>query len=386
MTQTRKNAIVKIRPEVLRWAIRASGWKIYELEKKLSIKSDTIEEWLSGSTSPTLGQLEKLSRALRRPLAVFFLPKPPEEMPIPPDFRILPGRSGEYKKETLLALRRARRYQRICRVLLENSGDKLEPLVRHVTLSTDPLKIAREERKEFKLTEDKQQSWKNPYQAFKQIRRLLEMKNIFVFHTKMPIEDARGFVLADTLPVVIVVSSSDLIVARIFTLAHEYGHVLLNQSSIDMPDFSYARETLGDTERWCNKFASEFLLPAETLTRELESCREELSSVDCLFVLSRRYKVSKEMLAYKMQDLGIISRQRCTEIIEQLRRAASREEAKGGRRGLTTRERCLREKGERFVSLVSRNMELGTIGYHEAIDYLSVDLKNLDKVLAKAER
>ena len=46
----------------------------------------------------------------------------------------------------------------------------------------------------------------------------------------MPIEDARGFSLTEVEPFVIVVNESDAPNAKIFTLFHEYGHILLNQS------------------------------------------------------------------------------------------------------------------------------------------------------------
>ena len=52
----------------------------------------------------------------------------------------------------------------------------------------------------------------------------------------MPIEDARGFALADANPKIIVVNSKDQIEARIFTLLHEFAHILLGETSISIPD------------------------------------------------------------------------------------------------------------------------------------------------------
>ena len=44
----------------------------------------------------------------------------------------------------------------------------------------------------------------------------------------MPVDDARGFSLTDGEPYVIVVNSADADRARLFTLFHEYAHILLN--------------------------------------------------------------------------------------------------------------------------------------------------------------
>ena len=385
MSVSRDPILVKVKPEVLQWALRNSGWKIEDLAEKLRVSETTLQSWMKGAGSPTLDQLEHASKVIRRPLAAFFLPKPPDEAPTPPDYRMLAGRVGEFKTKTLLALRKARRYQRICRELLQDTDSSTEPLVSTVTLGSDAPAVAREQRKEVQLTVDLQREWKDSYEAFRELRRRLESKNIFVFQMAMPIEDARGFVLADERPVVIVVNSSDSVEARNFTLAHEYGHVLLNQSNIDMAGVIPKGGRISNTaERWCNQFASEFLLPVEVLRTELKSCHEDPSSYACTTRISRRYKVSKMMLLYRLQDVGAIDRARCSEVIERLE-SSSKGSKKGGSR-LPQEERCIREKGDRYVSLVSRNIELGNIGYHDAIDYLSVNLKNLDKTLAKAER
>ena len=67
-----------------------------------------------------------------------------------------------------------------------------------------------------------------PVRAFDQWREWLESLNISVLKLKIPAGDARGFSLTDGEPSVIVVNSADAERARLFTLFHEYAHLLLD--------------------------------------------------------------------------------------------------------------------------------------------------------------
>jgi hypothetical protein len=64
-----------------------------------------------------------------------------------------------------------------------------------------------------------------PYQALRRWRGAVESRNVFVLQLSMPVDDARGCSLTDQEPFMIVVSSSDAVQARIFTLFHEYAHL-----------------------------------------------------------------------------------------------------------------------------------------------------------------
>ncbi len=79
-----------------------------------------------------------------------------------------------------------------------------------------------------------------------------------------------------------------------FTLAHELGHLLLEVSA--------GREG----EKLCHRFASAFLMPAQTVVREIGPRRHALP-VRELFRLKVLFGVSAQAVAYRCRDLGIIS-------------------------------------------------------------------------------
>ncbi|VUT25141.1 MAG: transcription factor [Candidatus Methanolliviera sp. GoM_oil] len=375
----KKSFNIDVEPKVVRWAIKSSGYSIEELSKKIRISENTINGWIEGRKQPTLQQVENLSKHLKMPLAVFFLPKPPEEKPLPKDYRMLPGKEGIFDKKTILAIRTARRLQKVSKELSENLHRGLKPDISPVNLVSNPQEIAKNYRDMFQITEDIQKKWKTSYEAFNTLKELIEKRNIFVFQTSMPIEDARGFTLADDTPPVIVINSKDQIEARIFSLVHEFAHVLLNKSGIDMPENFNNSDKV---ERWCNEFAAAFLLPADAFTKTKN--KENLTETKTLDYLSKRYNVSKHMILYNMHKLNYITHTQYKEVLErykQLQKESGEKKKKKG--GSLPDRRCISEKGKKLISLVSANVENNFITNKDALDYLSIKSKHYDKILAK---
>ena len=385
----KKSINVEVEPKVLKWVIESSGWNKEEIIKRLKISSNVIDGWISGEIKPTLKQLDDLAKTVKRPLAVFFLSKPQLEKPVPKDYRMIPGKEGKFDKKTILAIRRARRLQKISKELSENLNSDLNKLIPTITLSEDPKSIAKRYRIEFKFDEETQKKLRTPYEVFNFLRDFIEDKNIIIFQIPMPIEDARGFTLVDDSPGIIVINSKDQIEARIFTLMHEFGHVLLNESGVSMPENALFVKNTGNIEKWCNDFSSAFLLP-ETLAREeFTQNRGILTETKTLNKLSRIYKISKAMLLYNMSNLSFISKSQYDAILERYRpeilKPKEKAEKKGGFRP-TADKQCLTERGQKFVSLVVNNVDKGFITHSDALNYLSIKAKNLDKVMSKVKK
>ncbi len=384
----KKSMNVDVEPTVLKWAIERSGWSREELIKRLKISSNVLDGWISGEVKPTVRQLEDLANVIKRPLAVFFLPEPPKEKPMPKDYRMLPDREGKFDKKTILAIRRARRLQNISKELSENLSASLNKLTATVKLTDNPQKIAAKYRKELNFDEEKQTKLKNSYDVFNYLRDLIEDENVLVFQISMPVDDARGFTLVDDYPAVIVVNSKDLIEARIFTLMHEFGHVLLNESGISMPENALFVKKAEAVEKWCNDFATSFLLPEDIAKREFSQRKSSLTDTKTLNSLSRTYKVSKAMLLYNIHRLNFISKSQYEAVLDRYKPQIDKPKEKSKQTGFAQKadKKCLNEKGQKFVSLVSNNVEKGFITHSDALDYLSIKAKNLDKVMTKAKK
>ena len=382
---------VEVDVAVFRWLRESSGWSIEEVSKRLKTSVEAVETIEAGARLPTLWQLKELSMAYRRPVASFFLSEPLPEPPLPKDYRILPDRKGVFDRRTIFAVRRARDLQEIGGELSENIDYSTRPTVERATVQQAPEELAAKHRAAFAMTEERQRGFRSPYELFDHLRDHLENMNILVFQLSMPVEDARGFALTDKIPNVIVVNSKDSIKARLFSLMHEFGHVLLDETVIDLPDISAGNQSR--IEKWCNTFASRFLLPKDLANRIFSSKGRELTDTRTLGSLSSRYKVSKAMLLFNMLELGHITKREYTDTLDRYRPSrivmGEGEEEKGEKAkgfGIPADRRCLSEVGNKFVSIVAHNYDGSHITYNDALNYLSIRSSNFEKVLSKARK
>lgn len=369
----------------MNWAIKSSGWAVENLAKRIKLTEGTIYGWIEGSINPNLRQLEILSGIIKRPLAAFLLPAPPAEKPLPKDYRMLPEKEGKFDKKTVFAIRRARRLQNISKELLENLNATMVSTIPKFPISNSPIELADKYRIEFKLTIEQQAKLKTPYELFNLLRDIIEDKNILVFQISMPVEDARGFAIVDDTPAIIVVNSKDQIEARIFSLMHEFGHILLKESGISLPENALIVKSPEPVEKWCNEFASAFLLPKSVAKSIFDENKKSLTETKILDKLSRKYKLSKAMLLYNMLKLEYISYLEYEKTLERYKPKPI-ESKKSKVFAPSADKKCLSEKGQKFVSLVINNMEKGLITHSEALGYLSLKSRNLEKVANKAKK
>jgi Zn-dependent peptidase ImmA (M78 family)/DNA-binding XRE family transcriptional regulator len=377
---------VEVSPEVFCWLQESSGWTAEEVAKRLKTSVEAIRAIGRGERQPSLRQLKELSKAYRRPLASFFLSEPLFEPPLPKDYRMLPERKDVFDKKTLYAIRKARYLQKIIKELSVNIKNSTNPTVERVSPDDDPENLAYKYRELFNLSEERQIQFKTPYKLFHYMRDNLEDMNIIVFQFSMPVKDARGFALTDRTPNIIVINTQDTIEARLFTLMHEVGHILLGETVIDIPDATV--KSYNKVEQWCNTFSSRFLLPRGLAINLFKKYRNQLTETQTLGSLKYRYKVSKAMLLYNMFKLGFITQEKYEETLDRYKpkEPEIEENKKKQRGGIPQDKRCLFELGNKFVSIVAHNYDNRHITYADALTYLSVKSRNFEKVLAKARK
>ncbi|MCU0799641.1 MAG: XRE family transcriptional regulator [Candidatus Thermoplasmatota archaeon] len=387
-----RSIITGVNPLVFKWLRESSGWTIEDVSKKLKTSDDVINSIESGERNPTLTQLKELSKAYKRPLAAFLLSAPKPEKPKPKDFRMLPQKKDVFDKKTILILRKARMLQEISGELSKNIDYETKPSINKAKITDDPKSLADKYRVEFGFTINKQIIFNTPYEVFNFLRDKMEDVNILIFQDSMPIEDARGFALPDETPNVIVLSSKDSIEARIFSLMHEFAHIILGEPAIDFPDFTNPYQN--KIESWCNQFSSSFLLSEVMAKSIFKENQENLTDTQTLNKISRKYKVSKGMLLFNMLKYDFISESEYKDVLDRYKPQEPKEtdeedeedEEKKQSGGIPVDVKCLSMVGNKFVSLVANNYDRNHITYTDALNYLSIKSKNFDKVLAKASK
>ena len=83
--------VTGIKPKILRWARERAGLTLDDVAHSFDKDADEIASWESGASAPTYVQLERLAYSLyKRPVAIFFMPEPPNEIEPERFFRTLP--------------------------------------------------------------------------------------------------------------------------------------------------------------------------------------------------------------------------------------------------------------------------------------------------------
>src|SRR5215831_13808574 len=80
-----------VKPELLRWARNRAKVKLQDAAKAAHVSPERVKAWESDGSedAPTLGQLRDLAAKYHFPVAVFYLPEPPEGFAPLRDFRRL---------------------------------------------------------------------------------------------------------------------------------------------------------------------------------------------------------------------------------------------------------------------------------------------------------
>jgi Zn-dependent peptidase ImmA (M78 family)/transcriptional regulator with XRE-family HTH domain len=373
-----RSFVAEVKPELLRWARETAGLRVTEVARSLS----KVDRWEQGIERPTVRQLETLSDLYKRPLACFFLPTPPIE-PLPPnDFRVLPGEeSRTLSKKVRLALRKGRRTQRLYVELNEALGLSRPPSLPRISVSGGAETHATDFRGLIGVSVQEQFAWADAYEAFRKWRIATETIGALVLQLNIPVKEARGFSLSEGLIPTIVVSSSDAVHGRIFTLFHEIGHVLLNSGGICIPDPTDLVEPNQVVEQFCNHFAGAFLVPLDALRshpdlNQLPSAPQELD--ERLEHAARAFKASRQVILRRLLVAGIITREFFRHTMDRWLSSEPSPERRG--RGQRPAARVISQLGAGFVSAVLEAHGRGLITSGDVADYLSLNLKHLPAV------
>jgi len=382
---------VKVNPVLLQWARDSVGLSIEDVYQKTKFNHEDLSAWERGVDCPRLTQLRNLAKLYKKALVFFLLPEPPtkDPHPIPKELRTISSAKGiHFSYKTFLAFNRAHTTQLIAKDLARNVGYSMERKFNYVTTAVNPEDLANEYRKKFALTFEQQKSWRDGYEAFEELRYMIESLGIVVTQSSFPLIEARGFALIENDCPVIVVNSKDAINGRIFTLIHELAHVMLHVNDIflydDEDNFIDGHKA---TEKFCNRFAGAFLIPIkDLLSHPLVKGATKATRWDdlALNTLSRHFKVSKEAILRRLVALDLASQQyyqaKRKEWEEALRGLPKK---KGGGRAEPPRD-CIKNNGKTIVSLVLDNYHSGFIREADVSAYLNIKPKHLPMVEALA--
>ena len=161
----------------------------------------------------------------------------------------------------------------------------------------------------FNIRRQLELTWSDRQLLPKLIRGAFESLGVVVLRrTDLGDYGVRGITLAE-FPLPAIVFGSEAPTAQSFTLAHEFGHILRRQSAISGPPSAQDSETYERAvERWCDRFAGAFLVPADAMAVRWAKPNEPMPKIgdDTLADLAKVFRISRHAMLIRLVDLGYV--------------------------------------------------------------------------------
>lgn len=356
----------KANPALIKWCRAEGGFTIQAVAERLGIKDAQYTVLENGDDFPTLGQLRKLAEHYKRPLGIFFLPKPPNNLKKPKDFR---GNNGDPTPKLLRSIRRARFIQSNLKLFVRPENPKMWPPV------NVPSSDAGFARTWLGLTDLEQTKNRNVSAFYRHLVALLEQKNISLLQHSFLSEEAKAYSFAEN-PKIIVVSTNDQYIgSRIFSLVHELCHLSHGQSGICLPN---SENTDYSKERLCDRFAAEFLMP-ERLVRPLieGKSKELLLDDDFLRATADTLKTSMYALVIRLREFGAINH---NDVNVKKTAWSKIPRRKTGFATTTRAQKTIKENGHTFTEAVIGAYNNNLITVSDASYYLNINQSYINEV------
>lgn len=295
-------AAIVINKTVLIWAREEAQLTQQQAADASHVPLNDLVEFERSNQALTLGAIRSLAKAYGVSVATLVMPEPLARSKRPADFRTIDGRPESISHKTALAIRKARHYQEMISDVTSEDDDLRVPYsIPDAATNITAAQLAARERKRFAVSIEKQIQLRAG-QAFNFWRDSIEALGIFVYVLDFPRRDCRGFTLRESANPVIAISKEESTEgAKIFTLFHEYCHILRNQPGLS--DLN----NKNSVERFCNNFSAHFLMPLDAL-KDVLSIPDSATvidwSADAIRQAANQLHVSQQALALRLEEAG----------------------------------------------------------------------------------
>lgn len=375
----------RVKPELIRWVRKDAGLSVADAAKKAGTSEAIVRQWEGGTLQPTIRQLRLLANAAKRPIAIFYLAEPPWKFTALRDFRRLPGDPAADQSPALrVAVRLACERRQVALDLAADLGDMPPPLPIRASPGEPVGEVARRIRNLLGVSIQDQRRWSGEYDALNNWRRAIQDLGVLVFQARgVEVDEMRGFSVAEEPMPAIVLNTRDAPNGRVFTLIHEFCHLLLRKGGIcDLRDHRNQRPEDSAIEVFCNAVAAETLVPRRDFVRA-RLVRSHPRGADWqeteLRSVARDFSVSWEVVLRRLLDTGQITRG----IYRDRREAmlATSRATRSAQTGFVTPDvGAVTNLGKEFVKLVLVSYYQDRITSRDVSEYLGVRLKHMASI------
>ncbi|MCS6827187.1 MAG: XRE family transcriptional regulator [Caldilinea sp.] len=380
--------MIRLEPGVLKWARERARLDAETLARKIGVRPERIHDW-EQSGRITISQADKLAHHTHTPIGYLYLSEPVED-PLPiPDYRTVADRQVlRPSLELLDTVQAMLRRQAWMRDELIELGREPFSFVGSIGLDSPPAEVAIKMHELLGLTPRWAETERNWESVLRRLRDRIEEAGVLVVfngvvgnntHRKLDPDEFRGFALVDEYAPLIFVNAADFKAAQIFTLMHEFAHVMIGRPGVS--NFEALEPAPHEVEQFCNRVAAEFLVPE----LDLRQAWEQMSPCDdCFDLLARRFKVSSLVVARRALDLALIDRETFFTFYSTWQRDERRKQRWAQDGGNFWNSQYVRI-GMRFGAAVVRAVKEGRLLYREAYSLIGLSGRAFDKFARQLE-
>ena len=362
---------IQIKEEILHWVIQESQKESEEVINKFP----KVVGWIKGDIKPTFKQLQDFASFLKVPFGYLFLKEPPKINIMEAEFRTinnkLPSMSKNLK-DTITSMDIRRIWMSDYRrdlgwgklTIIREFNDRKNGLIKEdVNLAKSLLKL--------------EENWygkvKNYGEAYNFLKTKLEAQGILVmqngvvgYNTRrvLDIKEFRAFMLYDDIAPIIFINNNDSLGGKIFSLIHEFFHVLQKQEDLFLEDDIYSTKK---NERYINRLTGEFLMSENYIKEKWDENDDPFAQIQSM---AKHFKVSETALAIKLKELALIEEDTLNNIIDIAIKYFDKKTNEPGESGGDFYNTFNTRVSPTFTKAVIRSTEAGDIEYTYAFRLL----------------
>jgi len=301
MIETVKNpSLSEVVSERVRSLRERKGWSQLELAQRSGLSVSVLSEIESGQNKPSLDMLVVLAQSLGVPLNTFLFA---DDNPLEERLQVIENTENVSALKTWL--------QR-CRLYLEIEALVGKQGIRAPIYTLQPSRRRRDELLQIEaIAEQERYRLQLGIEPIANLVAVLENEGLRVVGADLPEDDVDGAFLfvPEYESAVALINRTKPPMRQYFTLAHEYGHLLLHRNLAEVGDRDIFCANTPE-ELQANAFAAAFLMPKPLIERMYDEYgfSLKLRSLPTYgwLVMMRRLRVSLQALAFRLYSLGYI--------------------------------------------------------------------------------
>jgi Zn-dependent peptidase ImmA (M78 family)/transcriptional regulator with XRE-family HTH domain len=362
---------------MLKWARETLSIDIDSVSSATGISVTTLKKAEEGEKDLTMNQLRKISKKYKRPLYFFYLNNEPENLSSP-DFRSTDIHHSNIRAELNPIIRELKTKKIYAEELAKDFGLEfdyayLENFSLSNTISDNGIILRN-------LLDVNTEAIKGlrDHDVLNYWKHKVENINVLVFQfSGIDSSISRGFSFNNTPFPIIAINQKDSYYARVFTIIHELGHIVLKNSGIcgDVSEF----ENIPDIEKICNEIASEVLLPTNEFTPFINNytiSKEKI--IEILEVIEKKFKVSWTVALIKLKNNNLITTNLYQTTLWKLQvkfEKVKENQTEGGKGDYYTS--LISKVSPKYLKLVMKGLEEKKFSYSKGMKFLGQSYKVL---------